>query len=175
MICLPIVFVGTFQAPNASTSYTHLWRGLGRFKGTYIDPCFYNTRDMGVSKYRGGPPKSSMFYRVFHYFHHPFWGFSHYFWKHPYEETKEIWLWDEGKHVRIRKCQRTMLGWTTNLQSLACQKLCGKRWLVCWGLKSKLPLFSYGRDGQQPYSGDFITYYKDSLLKVGWPSPISRV
>ena len=24
------------------------------------------------------------FNRVFHYFHHPFWGFSHYFWKHPY-------------------------------------------------------------------------------------------
>ena len=30
----------------------------------------------------GCPPKSSIFNRVFHYFHHPFWGFYHYFWKH---------------------------------------------------------------------------------------------
>ena len=43
-------------------------------------------------------------------------------------------------------------------------------------LESKLPLFSYGRDGHQPYSRalvGFYTYiyihtnYKDSLLKVG--------
>ena len=39
---------------------------------------------MGVSKNRG-TPKSSHFNRVFHYFHHPFWGFSPYFWKHPYD------------------------------------------------------------------------------------------
>ena len=29
---------------------------------------------MEVSKNRGGPPKSSYFNRVFHDFHHPFWG-----------------------------------------------------------------------------------------------------
>ena len=29
---------------------------------------------MGVSKNRGGPPKSSISIRVFHDFHHPFWG-----------------------------------------------------------------------------------------------------
>ena len=40
------------------------------------------TVDVGVSKNRG-TPKSSHFNRVFHYFHHPFWGFSPYFWKHP--------------------------------------------------------------------------------------------
>ena len=28
----------------------------------------------------GFPPKSSIFLRVFHYFHHPFWGFSPYLW-----------------------------------------------------------------------------------------------
>ncbi len=40
--------------------------------------------EMGVSKNRGGTPKSSILTgRVFHYFHHPFWGFTHpYFWKH---------------------------------------------------------------------------------------------
>ena len=34
-------------------------------------------------------------------------------------------------------------------------------------LGSKLPLFSHGRDGQQPYSRVLYTNYKDSLLKVG--------
>ena len=39
---------------------------------------------MGVSK-NNGTPKSSHFNRVWnHYFHHPFWGFSPYFWKHPH-------------------------------------------------------------------------------------------
>ena len=40
------------------------------------------------------------------------------------------------------------------------------------GELSKLPLFSYGRDGHQPYSRGLYTHYKDSLLKVEWPSPI---
>ena len=31
-------------------------------------------------------------------------------------------------------------------------------------LGSKLPLFSYGRDGHQPYSRGLYTHYKDSLL-----------
>ena len=29
-------------------------------------------------------PQIMNFNRVFHYFHHPFWGFSPYFWKHPH-------------------------------------------------------------------------------------------
>ncbi len=40
-------------------------------------------------------------------------------------------------------------------------------------LGSKLPLFSYGRDGHQPYSRGLYTHYKDSVLEVGGlPSPI---
>ncbi len=39
-------------------------------------------------------------------------------------------------------------------------------------LGSKLPFFSYGRDGHQPYSMGLYAHYKDSLLKVGWPSPM---
>ena len=35
---------------------------------------------MGVSKNSGFFPKSSILNRVFHYFHHPFWGFSPIFW-----------------------------------------------------------------------------------------------
>ena len=30
------------------------------------------------------PPNYPFVHRVFHYCHHPFWGFSPYFWKHPY-------------------------------------------------------------------------------------------
>ena len=30
-------------------------------------------------------------------------------------------------------------------------------------------------DGHQPNSRGLYTHYKDSLLKVGWPSPIQRV
>ena len=29
------------------------------------------------------PPNHPFVHRVFHYFHHPFWGFYPYFWKHP--------------------------------------------------------------------------------------------
>ena len=40
---------------------------------------------MDVSKNLGKPPPNHPFvHRVFHYFRHPFWGFSPYFWKHPY-------------------------------------------------------------------------------------------
>ena len=37
----------------------------------------------GCFQKKNSTPKSSHFNRVFHYFHHPFWGFSPYFWKHP--------------------------------------------------------------------------------------------
>ena len=43
--------------------------------------------DMGVSKNRGtSTTKSSLFNRVFHYVHHPFWVFfpPNFGWKHPY-------------------------------------------------------------------------------------------
>ena len=33
------------------------------------------------------PPNHPLKNRVFHYFHHSFWGFSHYFWKKPYKKT----------------------------------------------------------------------------------------
>ena len=42
------------------------------------------SQHMGVSKYNGLKPQIIHFNRVFHYFHHPFWGKTHYFWKHPY-------------------------------------------------------------------------------------------
>ena len=40
--------------------------------------------EMGVEPKIGvGPPNHPFVHRVFHYFHHPFWGFSPYCWKHP--------------------------------------------------------------------------------------------
>ena len=35
-------------------------------------------------KIGGFYPQIIHVYRVFHYFHHPFWGANPYFWKHPY-------------------------------------------------------------------------------------------
>ena len=40
---------------------------------------------MDVSK-NNGTPQIIHFNRVFHYFHHPFWGKHLYFWKHPYRD-----------------------------------------------------------------------------------------
>ena len=48
------------------------------------ETCGGHGTDMGVSKNRGFYPQIMNFNRVFHYFHHPFWGFSSYFWKHPH-------------------------------------------------------------------------------------------
>ena len=62
-------------------SYLKKWSHFFVFRGE-TDP----TRVvpyMGVSKNRG-TPQIIHFNRVFHYFHHPFWGFPPYFWKHPY-------------------------------------------------------------------------------------------
>ncbi len=62
--------------------YTQAWRFLGsRWKHLLyihhfqLPTSFKPHIHMGVSKNRGGPPKSSIFNRVWnHYFHHPFWG-----------------------------------------------------------------------------------------------------
>ena len=44
-------------------------------------------KHLGVSKNRGKTPQIIRFNRVFHYFHHPFWGFSPYFWKLPFSQN----------------------------------------------------------------------------------------
>ena len=49
---------------------------------TYIYMYVYDSVYVGVSKNRGYP-QIIHFNRVFHYFHHPFWGVSPYFWKQP--------------------------------------------------------------------------------------------
>ena len=41
-------------------------------------------KSWGFPKMVGFPPKSSIWAQgLNHYFHHPFWGFYPYFWKHP--------------------------------------------------------------------------------------------
>ena len=42
----------------------------------------------------GCPPNHRLKNRVFHYFNHPFWGCSPYFWKHPYRNRSL----EEGTH-----------------------------------------------------------------------------
>ena len=39
------------------------------------------------------PPNHPLKNRLFHYFHHPFWGKIHYFWKHPYSVSKTPFKW----------------------------------------------------------------------------------
>ena len=45
---------------------------------------FRSCAHMGVSE-NSGTPKIIHFNRLFHDFHHPFWGKPHHFWKHPYK------------------------------------------------------------------------------------------
>ena len=86
--------------------------------------------------------------------------------------------------VGVQGTQKPTGAWTPN--SSCVEKCCGPRarsffkstaWLkhMCWGLK--LPLFSYGKDGHQPYIVGFYIPIKriPGLLKVGWPSPIQGV
>ena len=40
------------------------------------------------TKSKGKTPQIMNFNRVFHEIHHPFWGFSPYFWKHPHQNIK---------------------------------------------------------------------------------------
>ena len=70
-----------------------MWEGMGCIPGDWVFP-----------KIMVFPPKSSISNRIFHYFHHLFWGKHPYFWKHPDEtvngsmdkEThlgKHFWMW----------------------------------------------------------------------------------
>ena len=43
-----------------------------------------DSQGFGCFQKYGKTPQIIHLNRVFHYFHHPFWGFSPYFWKHPY-------------------------------------------------------------------------------------------
>ena len=48
------------------------------------------------------PPNHPFVHRVFHYFHHPFWGFSPYFWKHPVEDSNSAGSW--GPKIPASQC-----------------------------------------------------------------------
>ena len=72
-------------------------------------------------------------------------------WKHPYICNLDLWI-----------CQ-----WHS-------RDLCLRdQWM--WGYAYHcIPLISIG-DGHEPSSRGLYSHYKDSLLKVGWPSPIQGV
>ena len=61
-----------------------IWNFRGVNCVTYFILGSNHPSHMGVSKNSGLSPQIIHFNRVFHYIHHPFWGFSTYFWKHPY-------------------------------------------------------------------------------------------
>ena len=67
---------------------------VGLFWGDPFFVCFLiDWNHTGVSKNRGFSPQIIHFNRVFHYFHHPFWGKHPYFWKHPYQKNDRIDVW----------------------------------------------------------------------------------
>ena len=51
------------------------------------------------------PPNHPWINRVFHYFHHPFWGY-HYFWKHPHVYLYVSWVISAPQLVDIRLVQK---------------------------------------------------------------------
>ncbi len=67
---------------------------------------FQEQTDVGCQpKNMGKPPQIIHFNRVWnHYFHHPFWGFSPYFWKHPVGEilSQMLHVWIIYLHERWR-------------------------------------------------------------------------
>ena len=71
------IFQGSICAFFSSVYMGYIfWRNFPSKTGLVSD-------HMAVSE-NNGTPKSSHFNRVFHYFHHPFWGEHPYFWKHPH-------------------------------------------------------------------------------------------
>ena len=91
---------------------------------------------LGVSKNRGKTPQIIHYNRSFHYFHHPFWGFSPHFWKHPVVSKKMRvdtlfrWIW----RLFIRWIQRSTPSipesesWRIRLLKLEQQKHASKVW-----------------------------------------------
>ena len=73
----------TGHARIDGTSWNPNW-----IRGCYL--CKVKMKNIWVfPKIVGFPPKSSIFNRVFHYFHHPFWSTPN-FWKHPYASETQL-------------------------------------------------------------------------------------
>ena len=88
---------------------------------------FRSCAHMGVSE-NSGTPKIIHFNRVFHYFHHPFWGKAPYFRKHPYISTT-TWSGD----------LTSTPGWEPHQATLR---------FLRWG--GSYPIENIGRDGWAP-------------------------
>ncbi len=83
---------------------------------------FWRQNYMGVSKNRGGPPKSSILIGV-STIHHQFLGFSPYFWKHPYKHLQLFGRKARPRHrTRLISCRKTKHGlgrsWRRHVPSL---------------------------------------------------------
>ncbi len=125
-------------------------------------------QNIGVSK-NSGTPKSSHFNRVFHYFHHPFWGSnSPYFWFNTHifggnfppdlVKISRFVTWPTVHRCSPSACP--MSEWSTKLQILSTQ--CSKfaRFPGELGGGFKYFLFS-------PLLGEMIQFDKH-ILQMGW-------
>ena len=79
---VPTVGGGFFSEKNTKLS--------NQIKGFWISSIHLEFPNGGFLKW--WYPQIIHFNRVFHYFHHPFWGFSPYFWKHPNDRHGDFFL-----------------------------------------------------------------------------------
>ena len=109
-----------------------------------------------------------------------------YFWKHPnvffllgvlggagaLPEINSEWKTPEHQWLVQMTCLRPWgVGWPIFHGRTVSFWECN--FIVSYVLGSKLTLFSYGRDGHQPYSRGLYTHYKDSPIEGGMSlSPI---
>ena len=81
----PIPSFRLWQVGALGATKKHLLHWSTRASLNHSPNRFRDVHIMGVEpKIYGKTPQIIHFNRVFHYFHHPFWGFSPNFWKHPY-------------------------------------------------------------------------------------------
>ncbi len=92
------------SVPNAR------WIGLIEWRILYLK--IQQLNQMGVSKNRGGPPKSSILIG-FSTVNHPFWGYP-YFWKHP-DSQQQTWILVSITSMwPVWKYHEPQLGFTTS-------------------------------------------------------------
>ena len=79
--------IESLKAATISNTFSNHW--IGGDRPTFPPILWKNDSKTKLStwvfpKIMGKPLNHPLKKRVFHYFHHPFWGFSPYFWKHPH-------------------------------------------------------------------------------------------
>ncbi len=114
MICLKQINIEDEMFQHLKMGFIWLWREAIWLYWEFVEQIIFVTFPRtsllilyGCFQKYGKTLQIIHFNRVFHYFHHPFWGFPPYFWKHPYvwlsPPSQSFW-WRPGLHT-------IFLGW----------------------------------------------------------------